>query len=425
VSVVLRSEDFASIGELLAARGDVAAPVLFRVRAEELAEVLAGLRYGDDVCLDTDPPELVEHRRRELSRVAAIDPLTGVTNLASFVRAVSAELPAALLVVNLDGFKRFNDIHGHMEGDALLRAAAARTRSAVPADALVARIGGDTFGVALGVEHDSRGVAAAIRAAIAARPLHSEGTVTVSIGLVARTTERTYAELLRRAEGALYAAKARGRDRVVDHAERERAVRERDGDLELDGLEEMTRVLTERVAGVISWRSRRVFQELRDQADVDVLTGLANRRYLDRRLPFEIEQARGRARPLSVGLLDVDHFGSVNKDHGWPTGDKVLTETAARIRDALRASDWAARYGGEEICIVLGDTPAEAARGALERVRVAVAAKPFATTGGEPLAITVSIGCAELEPDETIAQLLERASAQLLAAKRGGRDRVC
>jgi diguanylate cyclase (GGDEF)-like protein len=80
-----------------------------------------------------------------------------------------------------------------------------------------------------------------------------------------------------------------------------------------------------------------------------VLTGLANRRYLDRRLPFEIQQARERGRPLSVGLLDVDHFGGANKDHGWPSGDKILDDTAARIRDALRASDWAARYGGEEI----------------------------------------------------------------------------
>jgi two-component system cell cycle response regulator len=246
----------------------------------------------------------------------------------------------------------------------------------------------------------------------------------MSIGVVVRTTETSYDELLRHADGALYAAKARGRDRIVEHSDREREVRERDGDLEVEGFEEMTRVLAERVADVITERGRRVFQGLREQADLDALTGLAARRYLDRRLPFELERARDRGRPLSVGLLDIDNFGLVNKAHGWPTGDKVLAAAAARIRDALRASDWAARYGGEEICIVLEGVDGEAARAVLERVRAAVAGKPFATTQDEPLAITVSIGCVELGPDETAAQLLERASTRLLLAKRDGRDRV-
>jgi diguanylate cyclase (GGDEF)-like protein len=166
-----------------------------------------------------------------------------------------------------------------------------------------------------------------------------------------------------------------------------------------------------------------VFQELREQADVDALTGLHSRRYLDRRLPFELEHARERNGPLSVALLDVDHFGRVNKEHGWPTGDKVLADTAARIRGALRATDWAARYGGEEICIVLDAALADA-REALDRVRTAVAAAAFATTSGAPLAITVSIGCAELEPTDTLASLIERASARLLDAKGTGRNQV-
>ncbi|HEY4058596.1 MAG TPA: GGDEF domain-containing protein, partial [Kofleriaceae bacterium] len=194
--------------------------------------------------------------------------------------------------------------------------------------------------------------------------------------------------------------------------------------VELDGFEDLTRVLADRVADVISWRGRRVFQGLRDQADIDALTGLASRRCLDRRLPFEIEQARLRDHPLSVGLLDVDLFGRVNKEHGWPTGDRVLADTAARVRDALRASDWAARYGGEEICIVIDGAGLDSARVVLERVRAAVGSRPFQTTQGDELAITVSIGCAELLPDDTLASIVERASTQLLVAKRDGRDRV-
>jgi len=424
VPVVLRSTDFASLDELFAARGDVAGPVLFQVAAGELAGVLARMRDGDDVCLAGDPPELVRHRQTLLARRTGLDGLTGLTDRATFTRAASAALPGALIAINLDHFKRLNDQHGHAAGDEALVAAAARIRAAVPADAMVARTSGDGFAVALPADRDARARAAAIHAAFRAAPLPDGTALTASLGLCVRTTEASYDELLRHAEGALYAAKARGRDRVVDHGERAREARERDGDLELDGFEDMTRVLADRVAEVISWRGRRVFQGLRDQADVDALTGLATRRYLDRRLPFEVDHAAERGRPLSVGLLDVDHFGQVNKQHGWPTGDKVLAEIAARIRDALRATDWAARYGGEEICIVIDDAAGEAARSALDRVRAAVAARPFETTRGEPLAITVSIGCAELGPGDTVAQLIERASGRLLAAKRSGRDRV-
>jgi diguanylate cyclase (GGDEF)-like protein len=424
--VVLRSADFASIDELIRARAAVPTPVLLSVRRDELDRVLLLLRDGDDVCLDDDPPALVAYRQRALERRASagIDPLTGLADRATFVAAARAEMPAALLVVNLDRFKQHNDTYGHLAGDETLREAAGRTRAATPADAAVGRIGGDVFAVSLASHHDPHRVASAIRAAFHAGPMHEAATITASIGLVARTTEATYDDMLRLAESAVYAAKARGRDQIVDHADRERRARERDGDVELDGFEDLTRVLADRVADVISWRGRRVFQGLRDQADIDALTGLASRRCLDRRLPFEIEQARLRDHPLSVGLLDVDHFGRVNKEHGWPTGDHVLADTAARVRDALRASDWAARYGGEEICIVIDGAGIDSARVVLERVRAAVGARPFDTTQGDQLAITVSIGCAELLPDDSVASLVERASSQLLIAKRDGRDRV-
>ncbi|HEU0031817.1 MAG TPA: GGDEF domain-containing protein [Kofleriaceae bacterium] len=425
--VVLRSEDFATVEELTRAREAIAAPVLFRVRRDEVAAVIAALREADDVCLLDDPPALVEHRQRALGRRTGtgFDTLTGLLDRATFGKLVRGELPHALLVVNLDHFKRHNDVLGHLVGDEMLRAVARRTRAAVPADAPVARIAGDTFAVALAAHHDARQVAAAIRGAVRSGPVHEDVRLTVSIGLVVRTAQRTYDELLRDADGSLYAAKARGRDRIVEHAEREREAIERKGDVELDGFEEMTKVLAERVADVISWRGRRVFQGLRDQADVDALTGLYTRRYLDRRLAFEVQQAHEDGTPLAVGLLDVDHFGAVNKQHGWPTGDRVLADAAARVRQTLRDSDWAARYGGEEICIVLAGVGLDVARGVLERVCQTMRATPFATTQDEPLPITVSIGCAELAHDDSVLDLVERASGKLLEAKGAGRDRVC
>jgi len=232
--IVLRSDDYASVGELLRARERIAGPVLLRVRPEQLAEVLAQLPDGDDVCLLDDPPELVEHRARRLARPTThIDALTGVLTRASFVAACTAELPAALLVANLDHFKQINDTHGHLAGDDILRDAGARIRAALPDDALAGRIAGDSFGIALAAHHDAAHVAGTLRAAFHAAPFPHAGRVTISIGLVVRSTERSYDELLRHADGAVYAAKARGRDRVVAHADRERAARERDGDVEL------------------------------------------------------------------------------------------------------------------------------------------------------------------------------------------------
>src|SRR5689334_14896130 len=143
--VVLSSEDYGSIDDMLIARQAISALVLYRIHAGELGAVLARMREGDDVCLADDPQLLVEHRLRVMAHRAGIDPMTGMLDRASFVNAASAELPAALLAINLDRFKRFNDQHGHMVGDELLREAASRIHAAVPRDGYLARISGDLF----------------------------------------------------------------------------------------------------------------------------------------------------------------------------------------------------------------------------------------------------------------------------------------
>lgn len=427
--VVLHTQDFPSLDDLFTARAAISAPVLFRVRRQELDAVLDRVRDGDDVSLEDDPPALVDHRLRTLVRTRGDgrrDPLTGVLDRSTFGRRFAEVRPSTLLLVNIDHFKRLNDQHGHEVGDAVLQEVAARLEAVAPPDALVARTGGDLFAVALPSSRDARAVATAIRAATHADPFAHGVRVTVSIGVASAgpASPLSLDEISRRADAALYAAKARGRDRIVDYADREREARARDADPDLEGFEEMTRVLAERVADVIAWRGRRVFQGLRDQADLDALTGLFSRRYLDRRLPFEIEQARAANAPISIGLLDIDHFGRVNKEHGWPSGDRVLAETAARVRRALRGSDWAARYGGEEMCIVLEGAAIADAKQVLERVRAEIAAAPFDTTSGQKLAVSVSIGAAEIAGSESAADLVERASTQLLAAKAAGRNLV-
>jgi len=163
----------------------------------------------------------------------------------------------------------------------------------------------------------------------------------------------------------------------------------------------------------------------------DVLTGWHNRRYLQTRLREELERSRRDGSPLTLLLIDIDHFKRVNDNHGHLAGDLVLTEVAQRIESRIRASDVAARYGGEEFVLALPDTDAAAGRSLAERLRAAVAERPIALADGAELELTISAGLATVTPSraeedlKTLAEsLLARADLALYEAKSAGRDRV-
>ena len=155
----------------------------------------------------------------------------------------------------------------------------------------------------------------------------------------------------------------------------------------------------------------------------DALTGLPNRRAFDEELAREVARAARSGKPLAVVVLDVDRFKGVNDTYGHAAGDAVLREIAARAATAVRAGDFVARIGGEEFAVLLQATDLAGARELAERVRSAVGAAPF-PTGAGPLAVTASLGCAVLSPEESPEALVARADARLYDAKRGGRDRV-
>ena len=113
---------------------------------------------------------------------------------------------------------------------------------------------------------------------------------------------------------------------------------------------------------------------------------------------------------MTVALLDVDHFGRINKKFGWPTGDKILREVCDCIRQQVRSSDWVGRYGGEEFCIVMPQTDVTQAAVALQRLRNAVAKQRFESTEGQPFRVTVSIGAVQRRENDSRAEILERAS---------------
>ncbi len=157
----------------------------------------------------------------------------------------------------------------------------------------------------------------------------------------------------------------------------------------------------------------------------DALTGTLNKRYLLEALNREISRSTRAGLHLTVIMLDIDHFKSVNDTYGHLVGDDVLRTFGKRVSDICRSDDLLARYGGEEFCMVLAATAGEEAREIAERCRRVVVDEPFATTAG-PLNITASFGLSCLEPGQqlTTAELLEAADQQLYQAKRSGRNQV-
>jgi diguanylate cyclase (GGDEF)-like protein len=163
----------------------------------------------------------------------------------------------------------------------------------------------------------------------------------------------------------------------------------------------------------------------------DSLTGVYNRRYIDRRLLEEIGRARRQAYRISCMYIDIDHFKAVNDSVGHQGGDEVLREVAARIKAELRLSDALGRFGGEEFVVLLIDADCESATIVAQRIRASIADAPFQLSSGELLPISVSIGVATLddfERDHAIEgvaqQLVAHADSALYQAKEGGRNRV-
>ncbi|MBI3716501.1 MAG: diguanylate cyclase [Betaproteobacteria bacterium] len=156
----------------------------------------------------------------------------------------------------------------------------------------------------------------------------------------------------------------------------------------------------------------------------DALTGLYNRRFLHARMSEEIQRLARYATPFSLAVYDIDRFKEVNDRHSHAVGDKVLATLAQVVGTALRESDRHVRFGGEEFAILLPETPLEAARVTLEKLRLRVAEHDWQAIA-PGIAVTVSTGVAEAQAGETMEELFDRADALLYRAKRTGRNRVC
>jgi len=165
-------------------------------------------------------------------------------------------------------------------------------------------------------------------------------------------------------------------------------------------------------------------QRIETQATLDSLTGLPNRRGFNLMADKTLKDAAREARPLSAMLLDLDHFKHLNDTRGHLAGDEVLVGFADDLRSCLRQSDIVCRWGGEEFIILLKGSDSQSARRVAEKIRL-LAEQHTYVFANEPLQVTVSIGLAELQPDDTLHSLIARADSALYRAKQNGRNQVC
>ncbi|MGE5467758.1 MAG: diguanylate cyclase [Ignavibacteria bacterium] len=165
---------------------------------------------------------------------------------------------------------------------------------------------------------------------------------------------------------------------------------------------------------------------LEQEAHTDGLTHVANRGHFLDRAVYEFARSRRYGHPLSVWMLDLDHFKVVNDTHGHAAGDAVLRAFVGICQQTLRDWDVMGRLGGEEFGVLLPETDARQALLVAERLRQAVSAASVPVAAGQSITVTVSIGTAAMAPDDADVQaVLARADAALYEAKRTGRDKVC
>ena len=155
----------------------------------------------------------------------------------------------------------------------------------------------------------------------------------------------------------------------------------------------------------------------------DPLTETGNRIAMNQALQREIDLARRNLQPLSVLMLDIDHFKRINDSHGHITGDEVLKAVAGALKNSLRNIDMVFRYGGEEFMVLLSNTNREAAAMVGERLRMAVLWLQYLVEG-RAIDLTISIGCATLLAGESVDSLQRRADNALYVSKRKGRNRL-
>lgn len=362
--------------------------------------------------------DVTRHRLQleEIERVAVRDGLTGLGNRSHFVRQLEAALrtgPDCVVgFADIDQFKGINDRYGHMVGDEVLRDLAQHMVDALPAEAIVCRVGGDEFGFVIPGE-----LTMALRSAIdrlrsVEIAVDSETpavtSVTTSIGLTSGGRRGVYA-VVQELDVAVYVAKLRGRQRVVlfdtDAANEIRSYRHR--------AEEFAQLVERN-------------EQLHAEARTDALTGLANRRALAEVEPMVVGNPGSRWASCALLFIDVDHFGRYNKLYGDQAGDVALQAIAKCLQESARATDLVYRKGGEEFVVILPHTDFAVAWTVAERMRTNVSLLCIDhAEGGAEGRLSILVSVATVRPGSTVASAVGACGDEAMRAKETGlRGRV-
>lgn len=191
------------------------------------------------------------------------------------------------------------------------------------------------------------------------------------------------------------------------------------------GTEQLSRVLsviTQELGAPL--RMVAMVEEVQRLASEDELTRLLNRRAFVSQMTLEIARCRRYGYPLGVVMLDVDHFKSVNDNHGHAAGDAVIAHVGVVLRGIIRSTDLVARWGGEEFVVALTSTPLDGASVVAERIRQALEAAAVSTPTGAEIRVTGSLGASSLGASDSVETMLDRADRAMYQAKQQGRNRV-
>ena len=173
-----------------------------------------------------------------------------------------------------------------------------------------------------------------------------------------------------------------------------------------------------------SLRNALAFRRVTLSSQTDYLTGAGNRSALHASLDRELELAQRHKHPLSLLILDVDFFKSINDQYGHPFGDKALKLLVMELKKVARISDTVFRFGGEEFVLILNSTNTQGAFVIAERIRESIETLQLKSDDGDSVSLTVSVGVTTLQEEETASSLIQRADKQLYIAKSNGRNQV-